>query len=93
MTIARDRAAARQQCRCSDAVAARRIGVAVQPEFVVWRDLRAGRLEAVMGDWSAPPIALNIVTPPGGPRPPKVAALIEFLVRRFSERAAPWAKP
>jgi DNA-binding transcriptional LysR family regulator len=68
------------------------LGVAVQPEFVVWRDLRVGHLEAVMSDWSAPPIALNIVMPPGGPRPPKVAALIEFLVRRFSERAAPWAQ-
>ena len=41
------------------------MGLAVQPEFVVWRDLRAGRLEAVMGEWSAPPIALNIVMPPG----------------------------
>jgi len=69
------------------------LGVAVQPEFVVWRDIRAGRLEAVMSEWSAPPVALNIVMPPGGPRPPKVAALIEFLVRRFSERAAPWAQP
>ena len=68
------------------------MGVAVQPEFVVWRDLRAGRLEAVMGEWSAPPIALNIVMPPGGPRPSKVTALIEFLVRRFSERAAPWER-
>jgi DNA-binding transcriptional LysR family regulator len=69
------------------------LGLAVQPEFVVWRDLRAGRLEAVMNDWSAPVVALNIVVPPGGPRPSKIAALIEFLVRRFSESAAPWAKP
>jgi DNA-binding transcriptional LysR family regulator len=68
------------------------MGLAVQPEFVVWRDLRAGRLEAVMGEWSAPPIALNIVMPPGGPRPSKVTALIEFLIRRFSERAAPWER-
>ena len=68
------------------------IGLALQPEFVVWRDLREGRLEAVMTEWSAPPIALNIVTPPGGPRPPKVTVLIEFLVRRFSDRAAPWVK-
>jgi DNA-binding transcriptional LysR family regulator len=67
------------------------IGLALQPEFVVWRDLQEGRLEAVMTKWSAPPIALNIVTPPGGPRPSKVTVLIEFLVRRFSERAAPWA--
>jgi DNA-binding transcriptional LysR family regulator len=68
------------------------MGLAVQPEFVVWRDLRAGRLEAVMGEWSAPPIALNIVMPPGGRRPSKVTALIEFLIRRFSERAAPWER-
>lgn len=68
------------------------LGIAVQPEFVVWQELQAGRLEAVMNDWSAPPIALNILTPPGGPRPPKITALIEFLVRRFSERSAPWAR-
>jgi DNA-binding transcriptional LysR family regulator len=69
------------------------LGIALQPEFVVWRDLQEGSLEAVMTHWSAPPIALNIVTPPGGPRPSKVTVLIEFLVRRFSEHAAPWAKP
>jgi DNA-binding transcriptional LysR family regulator len=69
------------------------IGIALQPEFLVWRDLREGRLEAVMNDWSAPPIALNIVTPPGGPRPPKTTVLIEFLARRFSERATPWSRP
>jgi DNA-binding transcriptional LysR family regulator len=69
------------------------LGLAVQPEFVVWRDLRAGRLEAVMTSWSAPLIALNIVMPSGALRPPKVTALVEFLVRRFSERAVPWAKP
>jgi DNA-binding transcriptional LysR family regulator len=68
------------------------LGLAVQPEFVIWRDLQAGRLEAVMTDWSAPPIAVNIVMPSGGPRPPKLTALIEFLVSRFSKRTVPWAK-
>ena len=33
------------------------LGIAVQPEFTVWRDLAAGRLEVVMPDWSPPPIA------------------------------------
>ena len=66
------------------------LGIAIQPEFVVWRDLRESRLEAVMTEWSAPPIALNIVTPPGGLRAPKVAVFIDFLVRRFSEQTAPW---
>jgi DNA-binding transcriptional LysR family regulator len=67
------------------------LGVAVQPEFLVWEDLAAGRLEAVMPDWSMPPIALNIVTPPGGLRPARVTAVIDFLARRLS--AASWATP
>ena len=67
------------------------LGLAVQPEFLVWEDLAAGRLEVAMADWSMPPIALNIVTPPGGHRPARVAAAIEFLAGRLS--AAPWATP
>lgn len=65
------------------------LGVAVQPGFTVWESIAAGRLEAVMPDWSLPPVALNIVTPPGGLRPARVAALIDFLARRLAN--APWA--
>ena len=65
------------------------LGVAVQPEFTVWEDIAAGRLEAAMPDWSLPSIALHVVTPPGGPRPARVAATIAFLVDRLG--AAPWA--
>ena len=65
------------------------LGLAVQPEFLVWDDLAAGRLEAVMTDWSMPAIALNIVAPPGELRPARVTVVIEFLARRLS--AAPWA--
>jgi DNA-binding transcriptional LysR family regulator len=65
------------------------LGLAVQPEFLVWEDLAAGRLESAMAEWSMPPIALNIVTPPGGHRPARVTAVIEFLADRLS--AAPWA--
>jgi DNA-binding transcriptional LysR family regulator len=64
-------------------------GLAIQPDFITWQDLAAGRLEAVMDGWSLPPIALNIVTPPGVMRPPRVTVLIEFLVARLSK--APWA--
>jgi DNA-binding transcriptional LysR family regulator len=67
------------------------LGVAVQPEFTVWSALASGQLEAVMTEWSSPPIALNIVTPPGGLRAARVAAVIEFLVRHLS--ASPWATP
>ena len=67
------------------------MGIAAQPEFMLWEDLAAGRLEIIMPDWSLPPIALNIVTPPGKLRPARVAAVIQFLVHRLS--AAPWARP
>jgi DNA-binding transcriptional LysR family regulator len=66
------------------------VGLAVQPEFVVWRDLQERRLEAVMTHWRAPLIALNIISPPGGPRPSKVAVLMDFLIRRYSGQSLPW---
>jgi len=66
-------------------------GLALQPEFLVWEDLKKGRLEAVMPDWIAPPIALHIVTPPSRARPTRVRVLIDFLAKRFQH--APWAQP
>ena len=60
------------------------LGLAVQPDFIVGPDLAAGRLEAVMSDWEPPSIAANLVTPPGGLRPARVAALLDFLADRFS---------
>ncbi|QIJ74819.1 LysR family transcriptional regulator [Methylobacterium sp. NI91] len=67
------------------------LGLAVQPDFTIWEDLKSGRLERVMPDWQPPPIALNLVMPPGLPRPARVSALLTFLERAFSN--APWAQP
>jgi DNA-binding transcriptional LysR family regulator len=67
------------------------LGLALQPDFMIHDDLAAGRLERVLPDWSAPPIALHLVTPPGEPRPARVTALVDFLARTLA--AAPWAGP
>jgi DNA-binding transcriptional LysR family regulator len=64
------------------------LGIAVQPDFLVWRDIADGRLEPLLQDWSLPPIALHLVTPASAPRPTRVNVLMDFLARRFSRQ--PW---
>lgn len=62
-------------------------GLALLPHFIVRADLDTGRLEQLLPSWSPPPIALHLVTPPGGLRPARVTATIDFLVRRFAGAA------
>lgn len=65
------------------------LGLALQPDFMIWDDLEAGRLERVLPGWSPPPIALHLVTPPGDPRPARITALVGYLGQRLAQ--APWA--
>lgn len=65
------------------------LGVAVQPEFLVWRDVAAGLLEETMPGWAMADTPLNLVMPPGGLRPKRVTAVVEFLEARLGQ--APWA--
>ena len=67
------------------------LGLAVQPEFLVWQDLAEGRLELALPDWSSPPIALNIIAPPQRSRPARVQVVVAFFAARLA--AAPWAVP
>jgi DNA-binding transcriptional LysR family regulator len=62
------------------------IGVAVLPDFIVGPAIADGRLEAVVADWTAAPIALHLVMPPGGPRPTRVEALAAYLAKTLSGR-------
>jgi len=63
-------------------------GLAMQPDFLCWKDVRDGLLEEVLPDWAPPPIALHLVTPPSTIRPARVQVLIAFLATRMA--AAPW---
>jgi DNA-binding transcriptional LysR family regulator len=67
------------------------LGIALQPDFLAWESVQAGRLVKVLADWSAPPLALHLITPAGEPRATRVGVLLDFLVRRFAGGAAPWA--
>ena len=65
------------------------LGIAVRPENLVSHDIAAGRLRAVMLDWVMPATMLHIVTPAATYQSASVAAVVEFLQRRFT--LAPWA--
>ncbi|HWU49024.1 MAG TPA: LysR family transcriptional regulator [Asticcacaulis sp.] len=65
-------------------------GVAMQPDFLAWDEVQAGRLEIALPDWRGPELALWLVTPPGGARPARVEALIGFLSERI--RKSDWAR-
>jgi DNA-binding transcriptional LysR family regulator len=60
----------------------------MQPDFLVWEDVRDGLLEVALPDWTPPSIALHLVTPPSPIRPARVEVLIAFLARRLAN--APW---
>ncbi len=64
--------------------------LALQPDFVVWDEIASGALEAVLEDWELPPVALHLVMPPGGMRPARVQALIDFLAAKLA--VAPWSE-
>ena len=64
-------------------------GVALQPEFLVWRELQVGSLEEAMPDWSAPALGLHLLMPPSALRPLRVQVLIDHLARSLAR--PPWA--
>jgi DNA-binding transcriptional LysR family regulator len=64
-------------------------GLALQPEFLVWRALRDGALETALDGWSQPNVALHLLTPPSALRPARVTVLMDFLARHFAN--APWS--
>lgn len=65
-------------------------GLALQPDFLVWRDLTDGRLEAVLEEWRAEPLTLHLLTPPGKGAPRKVRVFSDFLAERLGGGRAPW---
>lgn len=65
------------------------LAIAGLPDFLVHDALARGDVEAVLPEWSPSLAGVYIVTPPGGPRPARVEALIGFLAKRLQVSSRP----
>jgi DNA-binding transcriptional LysR family regulator len=61
------------------------LALSAYPELFVRRQLAAGELEVVLGDWSVDAIPIHALTPPAKIRPARVRVLIDFLRRRLAD--------
>lgn len=59
------------------------LGISALPTFIAEEALADGRLERVLLDWQAFHASLYLLTPPAGPRPARVQALIDYLASRL----------
>ncbi len=64
-------------------------GLALQPEFLVWKQIQEGSLEVAMPDWTAPSLGLHLLMPPSPLRPLRVQVLVEHLAKSLAQ--TPWA--
>ena len=68
------------------------LGIIRLSDAIVGEGIREGRLVALLRDvHHAEPVPLHAVYPQGRHRSPRVAAMIDFLVKRFGD--APWRAP
>ena len=61
-------------------------GLALQPEFLVWREIKEGALEIAMPDWTAPALGLHLLMPPGPLRPLRVRVLVDYLAKSLARK-------
>jgi DNA-binding transcriptional LysR family regulator len=64
------------------------LGIGLLPAFLCVEDLRAGRLERVLRDWSAPPTPVHVVYPSTRHLSPKVKSFVDHLHKRMTP--PPW---
>lgn len=64
-------------------VALNGMGILIQPKYIVYDDIAAGRLVPVLDDWDLPRLTMNIAFQTRAHMPAKDRVFIEALVERF----------
>ena len=59
------------------------LGILVQPKYILYEDLVAGRLVSVLDDWDLPQLSVNIAFQSRRHMSAKVRTFIDFLVAHF----------
>ena len=60
------------------------MGILVQPKYIVYEDLVAGRLVSVLDDWDLPRLRINVAFQSRRHMSAKVRTFIDFLVEHFA---------
>lgn len=66
------------------------LGYGLFPDFMVRTDLNNGHLQQILPEWEGALIGVYLLTPPSSIRPPRVTALLEYLMQAFEW--PPWAE-
>jgi DNA-binding transcriptional LysR family regulator len=61
------------------------LGILVQPKYIVYDDIVAGRLVPVLDEWDLPRLTINLAYQTRTHLPAKVRAFIDFLVSHFEQ--------
>jgi DNA-binding transcriptional LysR family regulator len=69
------------------------LGIADLPDFIVGEAIAAKKVEVILQDWKQVEGAVHLVMPPGGPRPARVEALIDYLGHQLARPRRRAGKP
>lgn len=61
------------------------LGIMVQPTYIIYDDIVAGRLMPVLDDWELPLLTINIAYQSRAHMPAKMRAFIDFLIEHFKQ--------
>ena len=60
------------------------LGILVQPSYIVYDDIVAGRLVPVLDDWDLPRLTVNLAYPSRKHLSAKVRTFIDFMAEHFA---------